>query len=172
MEVHRKLPKFCANFNLTYINLYWIPCTLTAAKRLIHFKQRVTAFTVHVWWLFSPLKALWSRLWIVCKKIIFTGSAPDICVWSDTCMSLTLSFSHTHTYSWQPSSLAVMYFSSMPCSMSGAISVVWQCLIFSERPFSHENMHTSIYLLLCLFLAGSSFVLNTPRAYAKYICYI
>lgn len=53
---------------------------------------------------------------------------------------LCLSLSHIHTHSWQASSLAVLYFSSMPCSVSGAISVVWQCPIFSVNLF-HTNTH-------------------------------
>ena len=37
------------------------------------------------------------------------------------CLSLTVSHTQTHTHTWQPSSLAVLYFRNMPRSSSGAI---------------------------------------------------
>lgn len=111
-------------------------------------------------------EVLRSNWWIVWKKFTSGLRFRLLFVVRHTRVDIvyvSFSFSNIHTHSWQASRLAVFYFSSMPCSMSGAILVVWQWAYFLCEPFSHTrtNTHKHLTSVFTFFIPGSSFLFNT-----------
>lgn len=81
-------------------------------------------------------------------------------------MSLSPALSRPHTHSWQRFRLAVMYWSSLPCSVSGAASVLTQCSISSVNLFSaHAYKHID---LLYLYISGFFFFSPPYLLYPSY----